>query len=176
MLTFGSRSLRIGLDSAGRLRSLYDLKHHKEYCAAGEPAPLLSLVVNGREIAATAAAYDEKRGRLQLSYGGGVNAIVRVATRPTHLTFELDSIAGASPTRINWGPVPTTIGETIGATVGVVRGGSCFVACCEATLLRGLTTLRSSEASSLRSTSRSPACYSAKRRTASLRSTSRRAK
>lgn len=123
MLVFESRLLRIGLDSAGRVRTLYDLEHHEEYCVPGEPAPLLSLVVDRREIAPTAAAYEEKGRRIRLSFGGGINAIVRAAAKPTHLTFELASVAGASPTRINWGPFPTTIGETIGATVGVVRDG-----------------------------------------------------
>ena len=48
--------------------------------------------------------------------------MVKVATKGTHITFEVVSIVPKEKVDlVVWGPYPTTIGKTIGETVGVVR-------------------------------------------------------
>ena len=122
MITLQAGSLRIALDASGRVASIYDVAGRRELLARGRTGALLILVLLDREVHPTALAYDEAAHRLRLTYGDtGASASIRVAVKPTHITFELESVDGATPTRINWGPFPTMISETVGATVGVVR-------------------------------------------------------
>jgi hypothetical protein len=121
MVILETSCLRVTLDATGGIRSLYDTAGDRE-CRGAGAASLVSLVFDGKEAQPTAMAYDKGMGRLRLVYGeSGITAAVRVETKPTHLTFQLEKIDGAAPTRVNWGPFPTTVGKTIGATVGVVR-------------------------------------------------------
>lgn len=127
MLTFDAGSLRMGLDGTGRVASLYDVKHEQERLAAGVSGPLLRLTIAGQELLPNALAHDRRHSRLRLTYDGGIAATVAVKVKPTHVTFELVSIEGAEPTRVDWGPFPTAIGRTVGETIGVVRDGRCAV-------------------------------------------------
>jgi hypothetical protein len=114
--------LRIGLDSAGRVVSLLDAPRGVEYVPQGRPGVLLRLTVDGKSLAPTAMTCDQAAGRLRLAYGdGGPTAEVAFAEAPTHVRFTLLSAVGAQPTQIDWGPFQTTITQTVGATVGVVR-------------------------------------------------------
>jgi len=122
MITFSAGSLRLGFGASGQVESLLDVEQEKEYFAAGQAAPLLSLVVSGKQVAPTSLSYDEGRKQLSLTYGDAkVTATVAVDVKPSHVTFELKSVEGAIPERIEWGPFPTTIGQTVGSWVGVVR-------------------------------------------------------
>ena len=90
--------------------------------AADQTAMLMTVVRGKEEEPPSEIAYYEARQRLQLTYGDtGLTATIQVETKPTHMTFELVSLDGPVPPRINWGPFPTTIGQTVGETVGVVR-------------------------------------------------------
>ena len=120
--TCDAGALRVGFGRTGQIQSLYDLARKKEYLAAGQPAPLLSLVLDGKTASPTSATYDEAAKLLKLAYGAGMTATVAVVAKPTHLRFELTSVDGASPTQIHWGPLPTAIGQSVGEVVGVVRG------------------------------------------------------
>ncbi|UCH33241.1 MAG: hypothetical protein JSV65_11725 [Armatimonadota bacterium] len=122
MVTFETTHLRIGFDDTGHAGTVRDVARGEEYGAAGKRAPLLTLVLQDREVPPTALSYAETDNRLRLSYGDtGITATIVVTTRPTHATLELEAVDGAAPNRIIWGPFFTTIGKTIGETVGVVR-------------------------------------------------------
>jgi len=55
-------------------------------------------------------------------YSADTKATIRVDCKPTHLVFELVALQSpASPDLLLWGPFPTTIGEIVGETAGVVR-------------------------------------------------------
>jgi hypothetical protein len=114
--------LRLEIDRSGRVRSLSDTTRGREYLAPGQTEPLLSLVVAGKVLSPSGLAYDLARKQMWLNYGTRLaSAKIRVATRPTHVTLELIAVEGVVPERVDWGPLPTTIGKSIGETVGVVR-------------------------------------------------------
>jgi len=122
MLVLSAGPLQVRLDATGRVTSLWDVRTDREYGARDRPGPLLRLTVEGNSLEPTSADWSSEPGRLRLRFGQtGPTVDVRVEQKPTHLTFELTSIDGAQPTAADWGPFLTTIGQTIGATVGVVR-------------------------------------------------------
>lgn len=59
---------------------------------------------------------------LTLRYDGGLEAMIRVEEKPTHVTFELVAFNRPGDVElVAWGPIPTRIRRSIGETVGVVR-------------------------------------------------------
>ena len=100
----------------------------REYLAPGQPAPILSVRVDGTLHAPTTAAWDATSRTLSLGYApAGVTARVRVETREAHLTLELVGVEPATAvdrvSLVLWGPLPTSIRKTVGEVVGVVRDG-----------------------------------------------------
>jgi len=139
-------SLEVRITSEGRIGSFRDTAKGKEYLPQGMAPPLLTLRTETEELFPTRAEFSRSDSILTLAYPGGLMASVRVRSRPTHLTLEIAEVVrtstpeavaasrpgsqpGASPrpepeVRLAlWGPYPTTIRETIGETVGVVREG-----------------------------------------------------
>lgn len=119
---FEAGELRIRLDSMGRVRSIYDLRRQHEYFAEGQSSPLLSVDLGTRVEQPTGMVSTQAGQELKLTYAGGaITTTVEVKAHATHLTFSLTQLSGATPEQVSWGPFPTTIRETIGETVGVVR-------------------------------------------------------
>ena len=122
MVSFDAGQVRLSLDATGRIAGLFGTAAAKEYLPPERSAYLLYLVVDGKHLSPTALSVSPTNDRLRLVYGQtGVSVTVKAATRPTHVTFELVSVEGAQPSMIRWGHFATTIGKTVGATVGVVR-------------------------------------------------------
>jgi len=118
-------SLEIGITAEGRIGSFRDRDTGREYLPAGVPASLLSLRVEGKYMDPIEAGLEGNGELLRLTYEEGLEALVRIETRATHATFELEAVTGPPEVELAvWGPFPTTIDETIGETVGVVRGES----------------------------------------------------
>jgi hypothetical protein len=143
--------LEVRLDDRGWVTSFTDERTGTEYLPAGQEAPFLTLRSGGEDLKPVKGRFDEATGILALEFPNGSSARIRVRTRDTHATFELlavepetETLTGASSTGSGegpedaasgsersdssspelaiWGPYPTTISETIGETVGVVRG------------------------------------------------------
>jgi hypothetical protein len=115
--------LEIGITSEGTIGSLQDRRTGKEYLPPDVPAPLLSLRVDGEYLEPVASDMEREGEVLRLYYEDSLEARIRIGTRATHATFELESVSGPPDVELAvWGPYPTTIDETIGETVGVVRG------------------------------------------------------
>ena len=119
---YATSQFRISVDQKGRVTSLLDIVDSTEYLAKGQPAALLSVLRNRRiENPAKAVASGDSILTLQFPESE-VSIDVAVSAKPTHLTFEIiratpvDAIDGAI-----WGPYSTSISETIGEIVGVVR-------------------------------------------------------
>jgi len=115
--------LRVRIDQRGQLSSLSGPASQREYLEAGQPAPLLTVKVGGKLEEPTALRWDARAGVATLRYAGsGVLVRVKAARTPTHVVFE---IVGVEPANlvdaVIWGPYPTTIRETVGEIVGVVR-------------------------------------------------------
>jgi len=149
--------LGIRITPEGRIGSFTDLATHQEYLPEGMAPPLLTLRIGEEDLLPVRARFRPADSTIRLLYSEGLEAIVRLRTRTTHLALELVEISDArsgergegsgssaeesdlprrsgapggpgssrfSPVDLAiWGPYPTTIRETIGETVGVVRGG-----------------------------------------------------
>ena len=115
-------SLSLILDATGHIQSLLCTPPGIECLPAGKHPALLSVFIPGKETPLTAAQFDVATHEIALNYGdSGIRATVRFAAKATHMTFELLAVTGGTPERVEWGPVMTTIGQTVGETVAVVR-------------------------------------------------------
>lgn len=143
--------LEIRLDERGWITSFRDRRTGAEYLPAGHETPLLTLRVDGTDRQPIGRSYEPVSGKLVLRYPVGLSASIQTRTGDTHATFELLAVESEARTEIGapssgpgkgpegaepengqpnapfpelaiWGPYPTTISETIGETVGVVRG------------------------------------------------------
>ncbi len=117
-------ALKLVVDPTGQITSIFDSKGKTEYLPAGKSAPLLALRIDGEYIAPVSAQWNAASGLLTLGYGANGKATVEVKNRGSYLTFEVKQVD--SPRYVElalWGPYPTTIKQTVGECVGVVRDG-----------------------------------------------------
>ena len=120
MISLQAGPLHLDLTPAGCLHSLRT--GDTERLPPGAARPLLTISLRGRAQHPTHAAHDPGAHRLTLAYGPGVEVDIRVTPHPTHLALTVCAIRGAEVTALLWGPFPTTLGDTVGETVGVVAG------------------------------------------------------
>ncbi len=120
-ITWTTSGLKISINDKGFITSIYDLSNNKEYLPAGSIVPLLGIRCNGG--IENPALLKNKGNELTLTYEKNkVSARILVVSRPGYLTFELIDISPFEKVElVIWGPYPTTISETIGESVGVVR-------------------------------------------------------
>jgi hypothetical protein len=129
---FSAGDLRLRLDARGQVTSLADAKHGREYLAPGQPAALLSIrpAASGGWLTTPALAparmtWDAKAGLLSFEYASTpkpARVRVRAAVKPAYLSLEIvDMQPAGAVDAVIWGPIPTTIGATVGEIVGVVR-------------------------------------------------------
>jgi hypothetical protein len=124
LVTLTTQDCTISVDASGFVTGIVDARDARDYAPKGSRCPLLALVTGGQPATPTACEYDAGADVLTLHYlDGKVTTTVRVARRPTHVTFRLEKVEGASVSEVGWGPLLTTVSETIGGTVGVVRDG-----------------------------------------------------
>lgn len=120
---FSTDSLRLVMDQQGMVTELTDRQNQTGYLPLNETAPLMQVCVDNKLLVPQCAGFDADSQAIALQYENDIEASIRVLSQGTHLTFELVSLTQADTVElVVWGPYPTTIGETIGATVGVVRG------------------------------------------------------
>ncbi len=121
--TFKTSGASLVIDATGAISSLKSIPGNREFIAAGQPSPLLSVRIDGSIVPATRARWDPIARRVSLEHGdSGVTSVVGATVAPTHVAFEVISIEPrARAELVVWGPYPTVIRETIGEIVGVVR-------------------------------------------------------
>lgn len=119
--TFETSTLRMEINAKGHLTSLQD-KTGKEYFAAGQPAPLLAVQVNGKLLSPERMVWQKRSSSITLYYPAWKgSAIIRVVNKKDYVTFELQKIQeNESVELVVWGPYPTIIHKRIGETVGTV--------------------------------------------------------
>lgn len=118
--------LRVGLDATGAVTSLVDSRNGRDYLVTGHgTAPLVSLVIDGRQVKPTAV----KRSGSTLAFknsAAGTEVDVAVHDRTTYATFTVTKVK-APPTAdvqtLLWGPLATSLTGTIGESVGIVGNG-----------------------------------------------------
>ncbi|WP_328461725.1 COG1470 family protein [Streptomyces sp. NBC_00448] len=123
--TIQAGALRIGLDSTGTVTSLIDPAHDRNYADPQHKTPLIRLVVGGAEQKPTALSYNAAKSTYTFTFGGkNIKVGVRVAAGAGYSTFEvtsLDAPSGVDVETLLWGPITTSITQTVGETVGVVH-------------------------------------------------------
>jgi hypothetical protein len=114
--------LRLSVDDSGRVIQLVDASTGRDHRAEAVPSPLLSLMIDDVLHPPTSFTWDPQEAVGTLRYPEGEAARIRVKPKPTHLVLELLSVEPSDAVElVVWGPYATTISETIGETVGVVR-------------------------------------------------------
>ncbi|MFF3786872.1 Ig domain-containing protein [Streptomyces sp. NPDC001933] len=114
--------LAIGLDSTGTVISLKDSRTGTDYLAPGKSVSLVSLVIDGQQVRPTKVT---RWGRdLIFTNDAGLKIVVRAKKQAGYTTLEavkVEGPAGADVQTLLWGPLPTSVNQTIGQAVGVVR-------------------------------------------------------
>ncbi|WP_242202165.1 hypothetical protein [Aestuariivivens insulae] len=119
-LTSKNNALKFEFNKNGSFKSILDNAKSINYLDTAEPAYLMSIRVDS--VFQYPNAMEINEGIITLHYPSNTEAKIKYETKDDYLTFELMDINSSQPIDlITWGPYPTTIGETIGETVGVVR-------------------------------------------------------
>ncbi|MEV0408591.1 Ig domain-containing protein [Actinoallomurus sp. NPDC050550] len=115
--------LTIKLDTAGTVVGLLDARTGIDHLAPGKSAPLVSLVIGGKQVRPTKVVRAGD-GLIFSNATAGVKITVKTENRAGYTTFEVTEVhapKGADVQTLLWGPIATSITQTIGETVGVVR-------------------------------------------------------
>lgn len=122
-LVLNGGDLQLILGSNGQITELINSKTNVDYFPEGESAPLLAIRVDRIFENPSSLVFDKESNEITLIFQkNGVKAIVSVEEKDTHLVLELKSISPQEKVElVLWGPYPTTINQTVGETVGVVR-------------------------------------------------------
>ncbi len=139
LLTLQTEYARIALNDRGRITSIVSRQSGKEYLAAGKPSPILSLhdaklvlpsaatydPAEQALILPSSTAYDAAKQTLTLAYPNGAVATVKVLEKGKYVRLQLLALDQRGTVNdIVWGPIHTTISQTIGDIIGVVRDGT----------------------------------------------------
>lgn len=129
LVTWQTDSAVFELDAAGSVVAIKPQGTGQNYVAPGQPSPLLSVRLGGKVYPPDTATWDASRKELKLGYSqGNAQAAVKVDAKPTHVAFEVLSVRPVKEIEVVvWGPYPTTIGDIIGDTIGVVRNAEVAV-------------------------------------------------
>lgn len=112
----------IKVSEKGFITGLSELASGKNYIAKNQVAPLLQVRVGENWLMPVSCKADASGNTLSLKFEGNRVAKIHIEAKPTHVVLKLlEFTGGDSPDVIVWGPYPTSIGEIIGETVGVVR-------------------------------------------------------
>ena len=117
-------TFRLGIGGDGSITQLTDKTTGHDYLAPKVNSPLLSIKKGGKlhepsSVSVTGSELTFSFRELNLS------ARVNAEEKGTYMTFELTELSDTGGIElILWGPVKTSIGRTIGETIGVVRDTS----------------------------------------------------
>ena len=123
-IKFRSEHFSLAITQTGQLSEMTTLTG-KNYIAPTEKAPLLKIRVGAIWEEPSKAIFNPKSGEIDLTYPASkINAVVKVTINKSHLSFRLVKLNDKEKvSAVVWGPYPTTITQTIGEVIGVVRDG-----------------------------------------------------
>jgi hypothetical protein len=120
---FATRQWSLSVDANGKVNSMKSLALQKEYLVTDKANALLNIKLKGNIVAPQTCSWKAKSSELLFTYPQtGITATVKVKQEAAYLSFELTNITNADSIElVLWGPFPTSIGDTVGEVVGVVR-------------------------------------------------------
>ncbi len=121
--SFSTKTFKIELNNRGEINSLEDFKLQKEYNYQEGTTSLLAIQINGKLEYPGEMKFREQDSLIIFIYPeNAITAHIKISNKNDYLTFELIELSDVSKVElVTWGPIKTTIKETIGETVGVVR-------------------------------------------------------
>lgn len=119
-LVLRTSGLEMALGGRGEIVRLTDPRSGTDYAPEGRPGRLVRVKIGGREIEPS-ALLPGKSG-WTFVFDGGIELVVGISQKAEYLKLELLEVVRPEEVEaVLWGPVNTTIGETVGEVVGVVR-------------------------------------------------------
>jgi len=117
--TFSTTSFRLSLNENGAITELTDIKNDVNYAAA-EPAFLLGIKTDGSIL--DPVGFESQGKQVSYIFPGELRVDLEVLSKGDYLRLKVVAISDEERTEaLLWGPIRTTIGETVGEFVGVVR-------------------------------------------------------
>lgn len=120
-VVFNTENLKLRISAEGRITELSASESNINYVPYENPGCLLRLR-NTDKIELNPEGMKIENEMLLFSFKGGIDLYVRVTENQFYICFELVKIKNAGMIdAVIWGPFNSTINETIGEVVGVVR-------------------------------------------------------
>jgi hypothetical protein len=117
--TFSTSSFRLSLDENGAVVELTDIQNDVNY-AANKPAFLLGVKTKGSLL--DPVGFKALGEQVSYIFPGELRVDLKVENKGDYLRLEVLGVSDEQEVdAILWGPIRTTIGETVGEFVGVVR-------------------------------------------------------
>lgn len=119
--------LELELDRTGTVVGLEDVRTGVDHLAPGHAASLVSLVVDGKQQRPTTVDRSGPGGQMLTFRNKAAHWKIQVklvSSRGGYTTFEavaVDAPKGVDVQTLLWGPLATSISQTVGTSVGVVR-------------------------------------------------------
>ena len=118
--TLQTDRLRLELSGNGQVTGLIDRNSTINYVPEGQPGALLRIRSGGHDLAPS--NLDVQGRQLTFAFENGLRLEVQAREYERHLRFELTEVNRPEQVEaVFWGPFNTTIGDTVGEVVGVVR-------------------------------------------------------
>ena len=123
VVTFDTDAFRLQVDKQGCVSSMYDYVNHREYIAKDQVSPLLAIRVGGEYENPSLAAWDEENAVISLTYPRYKTSVnIHVEAGSAYVKLEVQEVQSEKDIDlVIWGPYATSISQTIGECVGVVR-------------------------------------------------------
>jgi hypothetical protein len=118
-VNFETNTFRLGLDEKGTISELTDIQNDVDYAAA-VTSFLVGIKSGGSVMHPT--GFKAQGGNLRYLFPGGLRVDLQILNKTDYLRLEVVELSDEQKVEaILWGPFRTTIGETVGEFVGVVR-------------------------------------------------------
>ena len=117
---FKTTTFRMEINSQGQVVSMTDVKSNMNYVPSSNPGYLARIKSSGMEM--TPKSVKVKNGMILLAFDGGIELHVKTEQNKVYIRFGV--VKTVHPEKIQaviWGPFNTTISDTVGEVVAVVR-------------------------------------------------------
>ncbi|WP_100629518.1 hypothetical protein [Algoriphagus formosus] len=119
-IRLNSENLIIEIGPKGELSGIISTISQKEYLPEGQNFSLIRLKTGDGIIFPRTVKKENQQ--LTFEFESDLQVIIQVEEKKSHITFEVVKANRIDQIEwLSWGPIPTTINQTIGETIGVVR-------------------------------------------------------